>query len=43
LVIVHGRAIETDPSGPQAGGFADYPRALYDFDWGAEHSSASYA
>lgn len=25
LVLVHGRAIETDPRGLEAGGFADYP------------------
>jgi uncharacterized pyridoxamine 5'-phosphate oxidase family protein len=43
LVIVHGRAIETDPRGPQAGGFADYPRELYDFDWDAEYPTAPYA
>jgi uncharacterized pyridoxamine 5'-phosphate oxidase family protein len=43
LVIVHGRAIETDPRGPQAGGFADYPRQLYDFDWDATHPTAPYA
>ncbi len=35
LVIVHGRAVEIDPRGPEAGGFADYPRELYDFDWDA--------
>ncbi len=28
LVIVHGLAVETDPRGAEAGGFADYPRAL---------------
>jgi hypothetical protein len=43
LVIVHGRAVETDPRGPDAGGFADYPRELYDFDWGAAHPTAPYA
>ncbi len=37
LVIVHGRAVETDPGGPEAGGFAEYPRAVYDFDWDAAH------
>ena len=35
LVIVHGRAVETDPRGPEAGGFAAYPREVYDFDWDA--------
>jgi uncharacterized pyridoxamine 5'-phosphate oxidase family protein len=43
LVIVHGRAIETDPRGPDADGFADYPRELYDFDWDAAHPNAPYA
>lgn len=43
LVIVHGRAIEMDPRGPAAGGFADYPRELYDFDWDAAYPSAPYA
>lgn len=43
LVIVHGRAIETDPRGADAGGFAEYPRALYDFDWDATHPDSPYA
>jgi uncharacterized pyridoxamine 5'-phosphate oxidase family protein len=43
LVIVHGRAVEIDPRGVDAGGFADYPRALYDFDWDAMHSDSPYA
>ena len=43
LVIVHGRAVETDPRSPEAGGFADLPRELYDFDWDAAHPSAPYA
>ena len=43
LVIVHGSAIETDPRSAQAGGFADYPRALYDFDWDAMYPTAPYA
>ena len=43
LVIVHGRAIETDPRGPEAGGFADYAREVYDFDWDALHPDAPYA
>jgi uncharacterized pyridoxamine 5'-phosphate oxidase family protein len=43
LVIVHGQAVETDPRGPEAGGFADYPRAVYDFDWDAMHPDAPYA
>lgn len=43
LVIVHGRAVETDPRGADAGGFAAYPRALYDFDWDAAHPDAPYA
>ena len=43
LVLVHGRAVETDPRGPQARGFAAYPRELYDFDWDAAHPDAPYA
>jgi hypothetical protein len=43
LVIVHGHAIETDPRGPGAGGFADYAREVYDFDWDAMHPTAPYA
>jgi uncharacterized pyridoxamine 5'-phosphate oxidase family protein len=43
LVIVHGRAIETDPRGPGARGFARCPRELYDFDWDALHPDAPYA
>lgn len=43
LVLVHGDAIETDPRGPEAEGFAAYPRAVYDFDWDAEHPDAPYA
>jgi len=43
LVIVHGRAAEIDPRGPEAGGFANYPRELYDFDWDAAHPTSPYA
>jgi uncharacterized pyridoxamine 5'-phosphate oxidase family protein len=43
LVLVHGRAVETDPRSPAAQGFAAYPRALYDFDWDAAHPEAPYA
>lgn len=43
LVVVHGRAAETDPRSAEAGGFADYPRALYDFDWDAAHANSPYA
>ena len=43
LVIVHGHAVETDPRGPEAGGFADYPREVYDIDWDAVHPTAPYA
>jgi hypothetical protein len=43
LVIVHGHAIEIDPRGPEAGGFADHARAVYDFDWDAAHPDAPYA
>jgi hypothetical protein len=43
LVLAHGGAIETDPRGPDAGGFADYARESYDFDWDAAHPGAPYA
>src|SRR5436305_7284509 len=43
LVLVHGTAVETDPRGPEAGGFADYARETYDFDWDAAHPEAPYA
>jgi pyridoxamine 5'-phosphate oxidase-like protein len=43
LVIVHGRAVETDPRGPDAGGFADYAREVYDFDWDSAHPTAPHA
>jgi pyridoxamine 5'-phosphate oxidase-like protein len=43
LIIVHGRAVETDPRGSEAGGFADYAREVYDFDWDAMHPTAPYA
>jgi len=43
LVLVHGRAVETDPRGAEAEGFARMPRELYDFDWDAAHPSAPYA
>ena len=43
LVIVHGRAVETDPRGPDADGFAEYPRELYEFDWDTAHPTAPYA
>lgn len=43
LVIVHGRAVETDPRGPDAGGFARCPRELYEFDWDATFPTAPYA
>ena len=43
LVLVHGRAVETDPRGAEAGGFARYPREIYDFDWDAAHPTAPYA
>jgi hypothetical protein len=43
LVIVHGRAIETDPRGPDARGFAALPRRFYEFDWDATHPSSPYA
>ena len=43
LVIVHGRAIETDPRDADAGGFADYAREVYDFDWDAMLHDAPYA
>ena len=43
LVLVHGTAVELDPRGPEAEGFADYPREIYDFDWDAAHPTAPYA
>jgi hypothetical protein len=43
LVMVHGHAIELDPRGPEAGGFAAYPREVYVFDWDAVHPDAPYA
>jgi uncharacterized pyridoxamine 5'-phosphate oxidase family protein len=43
LVIVHGCAVEMDPRSPSAGGFAAYPRELYDFDWDAMHPTSPYA
>ena len=43
LVIVHGRAVELDPRGPEAEGFAQCPRELYDFDWDTVHRDAPYA
>jgi len=43
LVVVHGRAVELDPRGAEAEGFAAYPREIYDFDWDAAHPSAPYA
>src|SRR4051812_9783249 len=43
LVIVHGEAVELDPRGPDAGGFARYPREVYDFDWDAAFPDAPYA
>jgi hypothetical protein len=42
-VIVHGRAVEMDPRGSEAGGFADYPRELYAFDWDEMHADSPYA
>jgi hypothetical protein len=42
-VIVHGLAVETDPRGPEAVGFADHAREVYDFDWDAAHPTAPYA
>ncbi len=43
LVIAHGRAVETDPRGPAAGGFAAYAREVYDFDWDEVLHDAPYA
>lgn len=43
LVLIHGRAVQTDPRGPESRGFADYARAVYDFDWDAAHPDAAYA
>jgi uncharacterized pyridoxamine 5'-phosphate oxidase family protein len=43
LVIVHGRAIELDPRGPEAGGFGAYAQEVYPFDWDAVFPDAPYA
>jgi uncharacterized pyridoxamine 5'-phosphate oxidase family protein len=43
LVLVHGEAVEIDPRGPEAEGFARMPRELYDFDWDSAHPGAPYA
>ena len=43
LVLVHGTAVEIDPRGPEAGGFADYARETYSFDWDAAFPDAPYA
>ena len=43
VVIVHGTAVEADPRSPEAGGFARYPRELYDFNWDEVHPDAPYA
>ncbi|MEA2309046.1 MAG: hypothetical protein QOI65_1332 [Thermoleophilaceae bacterium] len=43
LVLVHGTATEIDPRGLDAGGFADYARETYDFDWDTAHPGAPYA
>src|SRR3954471_16368122 len=43
LVLVHGTAVEIDPRGPEADGFARMPRELYEFDWDNAHPDAPYA
>jgi uncharacterized pyridoxamine 5'-phosphate oxidase family protein len=43
LILVHGEAVELDPRGPEAEGFARVPREVYDFDWDAIHPDAPYA
>jgi uncharacterized pyridoxamine 5'-phosphate oxidase family protein len=43
LIQVHGDAIELDPRGPEAEGFARCPRELYEFDWDEVHPNAPYA
>src|SRR3954466_4802628 len=43
LVLVHGTAVELDPRGPEAEGFAQMPRELYEFDWDSAHPDAPYA
>jgi hypothetical protein len=43
LVLVHGRAVTADPHAAQAGGFADYAREVYDFDWDSLAETALYA
>jgi hypothetical protein len=43
LVLVHGSAVTVDPRGPDARGFGDYAREVYDFDWDALADGALYA
>jgi uncharacterized pyridoxamine 5'-phosphate oxidase family protein len=43
LVLVHGRAVVTDPHAEEARGFAAYPREVYDFDWDALQAESPYA
>jgi hypothetical protein len=43
LDVSHAHAIETDPRGPDAAGFAECPRAVYDFDCDALHPDSPYA
>src|SRR3954466_536633 len=43
LVLVHGTAVEVDPRGDAAEGFARMPRELYDFNWDDFHPEAPYA
>jgi hypothetical protein len=43
LVLAHGTAVELDPRGPEAEGFARCPREVYDFDWDTMHPEAPYA
>ena len=43
LVLVHGTAVEVDPRGEAAEGFARMPRELYDFNWDEFHPEAPYA
>jgi uncharacterized pyridoxamine 5'-phosphate oxidase family protein len=43
LILIHGSAVEIDPRSPDAGGFARYPREIYDFDWDEMHPDSPYA
>jgi hypothetical protein len=43
LILVHSRATETDPRGPEADGVADYVRSVYDLEATTSRSSTTTA